>query len=183
MKAIVARAYGPVDQLSYADWPEPEAASDTVVIESEAIGVNFPDGLLVQGLYQIKPPLPVVPGMEAAGRVVAVGPGVRSVRPGDSVVGLMTVGAYAERAGAREAMVTKLPDGMSAPDACALTCAYGTSHYALKQRGRLLPQETLCVLGASGSTGIAAIQIGKAMGARVIGVASSDQKRAVARNA
>ena len=183
MKAIVARGFGPIDDLSYAEWPEPEAKGDTVVIEAEAIGVNFPDGLLVQGLYQVKPPLPFVPGMETAGRVLAVGPEVTMVRPGDRVVAVTTVGAYAERIGAPEAVLTKLPDGMNAADACALACAFGTSHYALKQRGQLQPGETLCVLGASGSTGIAAVQIGKAMGAKVIGVASSDAKRAIAQDA
>lgn len=183
MKAIVARDFGPIDQLAYADWPEPEASGDTVVIEAEAIGVNFPDGLLVQGLYQMKPQVPFVPGMEVAGRAVAVGPDVKTVKVGDRVAALSTIGSYAEKVGAPESAVMKLPDGMSAADACALICGYGTSHHALKQRGQLKPGETLCVLGASGATGVAAVQIGKAMGARVIAVASSDEKRAVARSA
>lgn len=183
MKAIVARDFGPIDQLAYADWPEPEASGDTVVIEAEAIGVNFPDGLLVQGLYQMKPQVPFVPGMEVAGRAVAVGPDVKTVKVGDRVAALSTIGSYAEKVGAPESAVMKLPDGMSAADACALICGYGTSHHALKQRGQLKPGETLCVLGASGATGVAAVQIGKAMGARLIAVASSDEKRAVARSA
>ncbi len=180
MKAIVARAFGALEALAYADWPEPEAIEDRVLIEVSAIGVNFPDALLVQGKYQLKPPLPFVPGMEAAGRVVAVGPAVRSVRAGDRVAALMTVGAYAERVAAPEARVTKLDDGASDADACALLCGYGTAHYALKQRAALAPGETLCVLGASGLTGLAAVQIGKAMGARVIAVASTQEKRDVA---
>lgn len=183
MKAIIAREFGPIEALDYADWPEPEASGDTVVIEAEAIGVNFPDGLLVQGLYQMKPQVPFVPGMEAAGRAVAVGPDVKTVKVGDRVAALSTIGSYAEKVGVKESAVMKLPDGMSAADACALICGYGTSHHALKQRGQLLPGETLCVLGASGATGVAAVQIGKAMGARVIAVASSDEKRAVARSA
>jgi NADPH2:quinone reductase len=183
MKAIVARDFAPIDRLDYADWPEPEAAGRTVVIEAEAIGVNFPDGLLVQGLYQMKPPLPFVPGMEVAGKVVAVGEGVTSVQPGDRVAALSSIGAYAEKVGAPEETVMKLPDGMSAEHACALMCGYGTSHHALKQRAQLQPGETLCVLGASGATGVAAVQIGKAMGAKVIGVASSEEKRSIARDA
>lgn len=183
MKAIIAREFGPIEALDYADWPEPEASGDTVVIEAEAIGVNFPDGLLVQGLYQMKPQVPFVPGMEAAGRAVAVGPDVKSVKVGDRVAALSTIGSYAEKVGVKESAVMKLPDGMSAADACALICGYGTSHHALKQRGQLKPGETLCVLGASGATGVAAVQIGKAMGARVIAVASSDEKRAVAKSA
>lgn len=183
MKAIVAREFGPIEALDYADWPEPEASGDTVVIEAEAIGVNFPDGLLVQGLYQMKPQVPFVPGMEVAGRAVAVGPDVKTVKVGDRVAALSTIGSYAEKVGAKESAVMKLPDGMSAADACALICGYGTSHHALKQRGQLKPGETLCVLGASGATGVAAVQIGKAMGARVIAVASSDEKRAIAKSA
>ncbi len=183
MKAIIAREFGPIEALDYADWPEPEASGDTVVIEAEAIGVNFPDGLLVQGLYQMKPQVPFVPGMEAAGRAIAVGPDVKTVKVGDRVAALSTIGSYAEKVGAKESAVMKLPDGMSAADACALICGYGTSHHALKQRGQLKPGETLCVLGASGATGVAAVQIGKAMGARVIAVASSDKKRAIAKSA
>jgi NADPH:quinone reductase len=183
MKAIIAREFGPIEALDYADWPEPEASGDTVVIEAEAIGVNFPDGLLVQGLYQMKPQVPFVPGMEAAGRAIAVGPDVKTVKVGDRVAALSTIGSYAEKVGVKESAVMKLPDGMSAADACALICGYGTSHHALKQRGQLKPGETLCVLGASGATGVAAVQIGKAMGARVIAVASSDKKRAIAKSA
>ena len=180
MKAIVAKDFGPLDQLALADWPEPEARGRTVVIDAEVIGVNFPDGLLVQGLYQLKPPTPFVPGMEVAGRVSAVGEGVTRFKVGDRVASVSSLGAYAEKVGAHEASVMKLPDGISAEDACALMCGYGTSHHALKQRAQLKPGETLVVLGASGLTGIAAVQIGKAMGARVIGVASTEDKRRIA---
>jgi NADPH2:quinone reductase len=183
MKAIVARDFAPIEELVYADWPEPEASGDTVVIEAEAIGVNYPDGLLVQGLYQLKPQTPFVPGMEVAGRVVAVGEKVKSVKAGDRVAAMSSLGSYAEKVAAPERSVMKLPGSMNAADACALLCGYSTSHYALKQRGQLKPGETLCVLGASGATGIAAVQIGKVMGARVIGVASSEEKRKLARDA
>ena len=183
MKAIVAREFAPLDALEYADWPEPQAGPGEVVVAAEAIGVNFPDGLLVQGLYQMKPEPPFVPGMEMAGPVVALGEGVTSVKLGDRVATLGTLGAYAEKMAASARTVFPLPDGVSYEDACALMCGYGTSHYALKQRGQLQPGETLCVLGASGLTGIAAVQIGKAMGAKVIGVASSEEKRRIARDA
>ena len=183
MKAIVARGFGPLDELDYADWPEPQAGAGEVVIDVDTVGVNFPDGLLVQGLYQMKPPPPFVPGMEVAGRVAAVGEKVTGFAVGDRVAALLQLGGYAEKVGVHQSAVMKLPDGVSGEDACALLVAYGTSHYALKQRGRLRPGETLCVLGAAGATGVAAVQIGKAMGARVIAVASSEEKRAIAREA
>ena len=183
MKAIVAREYGPISNLAYEGWPEPEASGDTVVIEAEAVGVNYPDGLLVQGLYQARPEVPFIPGLEVAGRVTAVGDSVRSVKVGDRVAALLSLGAYAEKVGAPETVLTKLPEGMDAGDACALLCGYGTSLYALRQRGRLAAGETFCVLGAAGLTGLAAVQIGKAMGARVIGVASSAEKQAIVRQA
>ena len=183
MKAIVAKDFASLDQLEYADWPEPEATGSDVVIEAETIGVNYPDGLLVQGLYQMKPPLPFVPGMEVAGTVIAVGEKVKKFAVGDRVAAMLMTGTYAEKVAAPETAAMKLPDGMDGADACALMCAYGTSHHALKQRARLQPGETLCVLGAAGATGIAAIQIGKAMGANVIAVASSGEKLEIARDA
>lgn len=183
MKAIVAHKYGPIGDLVYENRPDPKAEKNAVVIEAEAIGVNYPDGLLVQGLYQARPETPFIPGMEAVGRVIAIGDAVRSVKVGDRVAMLPTIGGYAEKVASPEAAVTKLPETIDAGDACALLCGYGTSLYALKQRGRLAPGETLCVLGASGLTGLAAVQIGKAMGARVIGIASSPEKQEVVRQA
>jgi NADPH2:quinone reductase len=183
MKAVVAREYGPIENLDYADWPEPEAKGRTVVVEAEAIGVNFPDGLLVQGLYQAKPATPFIPGMEMAGRVSAVGEAVTKFKVGDRVVSFTPTGAYAEKIGVDESQVIPLPDQISGADACALICGYGTSHHALKQRANLQPGETLVVLGAAGTTGLAAIQIGKVMGARVIAVASTPEKREIAKAA
>lgn len=183
MKAIIARDFGPLEELAYGDWPEPEAKGKTVIIEVETAGVNFPDGLLVQGLYQMKPQTPFVPGMEVAGRVAAIGEAVTGFAVGDRVAALLQLGGYAERVGVDQSSVMKLPDGISSEEACALLVAYGTSHYALKQRGQLQAGETLCVLGAAGATGTAAIQIGKAMGARIIAVASSEEKRRIASEA
>ncbi|MFH1516548.1 MAG: NADPH:quinone oxidoreductase family protein [Pseudomonadota bacterium] len=177
MKAIVCPEYGPLSNLEFRDLPDPEPGPDDVVVRAEAIGVNFPDGLLVQGLYQMKPETPFVPGMEAGGIVEAVGGNVTHVKPGDRVVVMLNNGAYAEKVLAPANRVFPIPETMTFADACALMCAWGTSHHALKQRANLQPGETLLVLGAAGSTGLAAISIGKAMGARVIAVASSQAKQ------
>lgn len=180
MKAIICNAFAPLDQLEYGDVSDPQAAGDQVVIKVEAAGVNYPDGLLVQGLYQMRPEHPFVPGMEAAGVVESVGPDVKRLKVGDRVATICSLGGYAEKVAESEARVFPIGD-MDAADACALLVAFGTSHHALKQRAGLKKGETLVVLGAAGATGVAAIQIGKIMGARVIAVASSDEKRAIAR--
>ena len=181
MKAIVCEDYGPIENLAYKDVVEPSPRGREVVIEAEAVGVNYPDGLLVQGLYQAKPDVPFIPGMESAGTVVAVGPDVTQLKVGDRVVASMQLGAFAEKVAVDEAAAMPLPDGFDAGIACALVCGYGTAHHALKQRADLKPGETLLVLGAAGATGLAAIQIGKTMGARVIAVASSAEKQALAK--
>lgn len=177
MKAIVCPQYGPLTNLEYRDLPDPEPGPDEVVIKAEAIGVNYPDGLLVQGLYQMKPEVPFVPGMEAAGTVEAIGANVIHVKPGDRVVAVLDNGGYAEKVLAPATRVFAIPDTMGFDDSCALMCAWGTSHHALKQRANLQPGETLLVLGGAGSTGLAAISIGKAIGAHVIAVASTEEKQ------
>ncbi|WP_026758489.1 NADPH:quinone oxidoreductase family protein [Sediminimonas qiaohouensis] len=181
MKAIICNEFASLDQLVYGDMDDPAPSGRQVVIRVEASGVNYPDGLLVQGLYQMRPEHPFVPGMEAAGVVESVGPEVGTVRPGDRVATICSLGGYAEKVLSEEGRVFPIGD-MDAADACALLVAFGTSHHALKQRAQLAPGETLVVLGAAGATGIAAIQIGKLMGARVIAVASSDEKRQLARD-
>ncbi|MDA4843805.1 NADPH:quinone oxidoreductase family protein [Hoeflea poritis] len=181
MKAIVCEEFGPLDKLVYREIDDPRVKDHTVLIRPEAIGVNYPDGLLAQGLYQVKPPTPFVPGMEVAGTIEAVGNAVEKFKPGDRVAALGQLGGYAELAAVPQAAVFPLPDAIDTADACALLCAYGTSHHALKQRAQLQPGETVAVLGAAGSTGIAAIQIAKAMGAKVIAVASSPEKQAIVR--
>lgn len=181
MKAVICNDFAPLDQLVYGDMPDPVAKGDQVVIRVEAAGVNYPDGLLVQGLYQMRPEHPFVPGMEAAGVVESVGPDVKRLKVGDRVATICSLGGYAEKVSASEKLVFPIGD-MDAAEACALLVAFGTSHHALKQRANLQPGETLVVLGAAGATGIAAIQIGKIMGARVIAVASSDEKRQIARD-
>lgn len=178
MKAVVCQEFGPINKLSVTDLPEPEPGSKEIVIEAEAIGVNFPDGLLVQGLYQVKPPTPFVPGMELVGRVSAAG-AEAGFKPGDRVAAITSIGAYAEKVKAHRNVAMPVPEGADAAELTALMCGYGTAHHALKQRGQLKAGETLAVTGASGLTGLAAVQIGKAMGARVIAIASTDEKRKV----
>ena len=146
------------------------------------MGVNFPDGLLVQGKYQLKPETPFIPGMEVAGEIITVGSSVKNFQTGDRVAALSQLSGYAEQAVVQEKSVFKIPTNMSFDDSCALLCAYGTSHYALKQRAQLQKNELLVVLGASGSTGIAAIQIGKIIGAKVIAVSSNPEKQKIAKD-
>ncbi len=183
MKAIICNEFAPLEDLVYGEAADPEATGDSIVIKPEAIGVNYPDGLLVQGKYQMRPERPFIPGMEAAGVVESVGPDVKNFKVGDRVAKLCSLAGYAEKVHCTEDRTYPLPEGMDAADACALLCAYGTSHHALKQRGQLKPGEKLVVLGAAGATGVAAVQSGKAMGAHVFGVASSDAKREIAKNA
>ena len=183
MKALVCEAYGKVEDLVYRDMPDPVAGEGEVLINIEGIGVNFPDGLLVEGKYQFKPETPFMPGGEFAGTVSALGAGVSSFSVGDRVLGWQSAnGAYAEQIAVPENVIYKMPENMSFDQGAALICATATAHHGLKQRGRLQPGETLVVLGAAGGTGIAAVQIGKAMGARVIAVCSTEQKIAFAKS-
>ncbi|EAQ03778.1 oxidoreductase, zinc-binding [Pseudooceanicola batsensis HTCC2597] len=179
MKAIVCKEFGPLDDLDYKDVPDPRPGPGQVLIRTEAAGVNYPDGLIVQGLYQSKPDRPFTPGSEVAGEIVAVGDGVTRFRQGDRVVTYCS-GGYAEMAVGSERTCFSLPEGMDAADACAMIIAWGTSHHALKQRANIQPGETLVIFGAAGATGTAAIQIGKVMGATVIAVCSSDEKQKIA---
>ncbi|MFZ5653916.1 MAG: NADPH:quinone oxidoreductase family protein [Pseudomonadota bacterium] len=177
MKALVCEAFGPVDDLVYREFPDPVPGQGEVLVDVEAIGVNFPDGLLVEGKYQLRPQCPFVPGSEFAGRVAALGPGAGGFAVGDRVFGWhIGGGAYAERVVALTSEIHPLPAALSVEQGAALLCATGTAHHALRQRGRLQPGETLVVLGAAGGTGIGAVQVGKAIGARVIAVCSSDEK-------
>ena len=176
MKAILCEAFGPVGDLKLVEQDDPVAGKNDIVIEAEAIGVNFPDGLLVQGLYQMKPPTPFVPGMELAGNICEAGEN-SGFKVGDRVASICMLGAFAEKVKVHKSMAMPIPQEADAAQVTALMCGYGTSHYALKQRGQLKAGETLVVTGASGLTGLAAVQIGKAMGAKVIAVASTDEKR------
>lgn len=182
MKAVVCNSFGPVENLEYKDIPKPEPGSDDVVVKALSIGVNFPDALLVQGLYQVKPPTPFVPGMEVVGIVESVGSNVTRYSKGDFVAAIAQMGSWAQFVKTNQNTLMPVPESMDSDAVTALLCGYGTAHHALKQRAQLLPGETLVVTGATGLTGHAAIQIGKAMGARVIGVASSAQKQKLAKD-
>jgi len=180
MKAIICNEFGPLDDLVLQETADPEPGKGQILIRVEAAGVNYPDGLLVQGLYQLKPPTPFILGMEAAGVVEALGEGVTDFAVGDRVAARSMLGGYAEKIAVDAAQAFVMPDAMDGADACAMMVAYGTSHHALKQRANLQAGEVLVVFGAAGATGIAAVQIGKIMGARVIAVASSEEKRKLA---
>ena len=181
MKAIVCNNFGPIRDIQYKEVDEPSLSKDNLLIKVNSVGVNFPDGLLVQGKYQLKPETPFIPGMEVAGEVIGLGSKDTDFAVGDRIAALSQLNGYAEKAVVKTSSTFKIPENMSYDDACALLCAYGTSHYALKQRGQLKKGETLVVLGASGSTGIAAIQIGKIIGAKVIAVASNSEKQKIAK--
>ena len=182
MKVIVCRSFAPVDQLRLEEMPSRPLRAQEVRIRVRAAGVNFPDSLKVEGQHQIKPQLPWVPGSETGGEVVEVGSDVRCLKPGDRVMGISeaTGGGFATEIVLPQERVLELPEAMSFEEAAAIPVVYGTSLYALKQRGRLQPGETLLVLGAAGGVGLATVHLGKAMGARVIAAASTEAKRRLA---
>ena len=180
MRAVLCKQLGPPESLVVEEVDDPVVEPKTVVIDVKAAGVNFPDTLVIQGQYQFKPDLPFIPGGEVAGVVRAVGDGVTDVEPGDRVIGITgTQGGFAEQTRVSRAQVVPMPDGLGFNEAAGLVFTYGTSHYALRDRARVQPGESLLVLGAAGGVGLAAVQIGKALGARVIAAASSKEKLAV----
>jgi NADPH2:quinone reductase len=181
MKAVLCKRYGPPSELVVEDVPSPEPGEGQVLVAVHAAGVNFPDTLIIQGKYQFKPELPFSPGGEVAGIVRATGPGVTGIAPGDRVIAATTWGGYAEEVVAEAKRIIPMPDGMDFDTAATFVLTYGTSHHALKDRAALQPGETLLVLGAAGGVGLAAVELGKAMGARVIAAASSDDKLATCR--
>ena len=176
MKAIVCHAFGPPSDLVFADVESPKPGPTSVKIAVEVAGLNFPDVLIVQGKYQVKPPFPFSPGAEVAGIVTEIGERVTSVRAGDRVMALCTTGGFAEEVVAQEASVFSMPAGMSFETAASFPLTYGTTYHALVDRGELRPGETLLVTGAGGGVGLAAVQIGVALGARVIAAAGSREK-------
>ena len=165
-----------VDDLRWIEQPTPAPRTGEVLVAIEAASLNFPDLLIVQGKYQLKPALPFVPGAEFAGRVEAVGDGVMSLKVGQRVACLSSIGAFATHAVVNAMLCVPLPPGFPAVDAAAFIMTYATSHHALIDRAQLKSGETVLVLGAAGGVGTAAIQIAKAAGARVIAAASTDAK-------
>jgi len=183
MKALRCHAFGPIETLRVEDIDTPAPGPGQVRIDVMAASINYPDTLMVQGLYQVKPPVPFTPGAELAGVVSALGEGVTTLKVGDRVLASVGTGAFAEQAVADAVRVLPLPAGMDFDAGASFVLVYGTSLHALQTIGRVQPGETLLVLGAAGGVGIAAIQIAKALGARVIGAASSDEKRTLAKDA
>ncbi len=180
MKALVCKELGLADKLQLVnDWPEPEVGDHDVLIEVKAAGLNFPDVLIIQGKYQVKPDLPFIPGGECSGVVLAVGSAVTRFKAGDKVLSMGASGAFCEKIAANENAVFPMPKGLSFEQAAGVSITYFTSYYALKQRANLQPGETMLVLGAAGGVGTTAIELGKLMGAKVIAAASSEEKLAL----
>jgi NADPH2:quinone reductase len=183
MRAILCRKLGSPADLSVEHLPDPTPADDEVVVAVNTCGVNFPDLLVVQGKYQGKPPLPFSPGGEFAGLIEKVGSHVTGFSPGDRVCGNVGTGAFREKLAVQATELTKVADGVDMTIAGSFLVTYGTSLYALRERGQVRPGQSLLVLGAGGGVGLAAVEIGVSMGARVIAAASSDEKLAAARRA
>jgi NADPH2:quinone reductase len=182
MKAVLCKVYGLPGSLVVEDVPSPKAKAGEVVVSVKACGVNFPDTLIIQGKYQFKPELPFSPGGEVAGVVKEVGEGVTRVKVGDRVIAFNTWGGFAEEMVVEADRTIPMPSAMDFVPASAFVLTYGTSYHALKDRANIKAGETLLVLGASGGVGLAAVQIGKAMGARVIAAASSEDKLKICRD-
>ncbi len=179
MKALVCKQHGPPENLSVEELPDLLPGDDEVVVDVHAAAVNFPDTLIIQNLYQFKPELPFSPGGESAGVVAAIGAKVKNVQVGDRVISFTGWGGIAEQVVCKAMQVIPMVPEMDFVTASAFVMTYGTSLHALKDRAGLKAGETLCVLGASGGVGLAAIEIGKALGARVIACASSNEKLAI----
>ena len=183
MKAVLCEAFGPAENLALAEVASPELKPGHVIVDIQSCALNFPDVLMVEGKYQSLPPFPFTPGGEFAGTVSQVAPDVSQWQVGDGVFAACGHGAMAEQISVAASALRAKPQGMSFAKASGISTTYGTSYYALKQRADLQPGETLLVLGAAGGVGLAAVQLGKAMGARVIAAASSPEKLEVARQA
>tara|TARA_B110000196_G_scaffold111952_1_gene97286 strand:+ start:606 stop:1580 length:975 start_codon:yes stop_codon:yes gene_type:complete len=181
MKALVCKEFGPAKNLKVEEMNEPIPNSDEVCIKVHAAGVNFPDILMVEGKYQVKPAFPFAPGAEAAGEIISIGDNITKYKIGQRVIAMTGHGAFAEIVKASEKKIIPLNDNVDFETASILPMVYGTSAHALIQRGKLKKGETLLVHGAAGGVGLAAVEIGKAMGARVIATASTDEKCQVAR--
>jgi len=181
MKAVLCKEYGPPESLVLEEVASPEPGEGQVRLAVKAAAVNFPDVLIIENKYQFKPPLPFSPGGEVAGVVDKVGPGVTTLKVGDRVIGSCGWGGFAEELVLDEGRCTPFPPEMDFVTASAFLMTYGTSHHALQDRAHIQPGETLLVLGAAGGVGLAAVELGKAMGARVIAAASSEDKVQVAK--
>ena len=176
MKAIVCKTYGPPENLVLEEIDDPVAADNEAVVQIYSASLNFPDGLQIQGKYQFQPPMPFTPGSEVGGVITSVGAGIQGFAVGDRVMATPGIGGLAEQVAVKADGLRKIPDSMDFKTAAGFAMIYTTSYYALKQRAQLQAGETLLVLGASGGVGLAAVELGKLMGAKVIAAASSDEK-------
>lgn len=183
MRALVCKDYGSPDDLVIEERDDPVANRGEIVVDIKAAGLNFPDVLLVGGQYQVKTPPPFIPGHEAAGIVAAVGEGVDRFAVGDRVIITPPTGAFAERCAVPEPLAMPIPEGLDFGQAAGFTITCSTSYHALRQRAELQEGETVVVLGAAGGVGITAVEIAKALGARVIAAASTDEKLEFAKSA
>jgi NADPH2:quinone reductase len=183
MRALVCKAYGSPDDLVVEDVDDPVADRGQILVDIKAAGLNFPDVLVIGGQYQVKTPPPFIPGHEAAGVVAAIGEGTERFEVGDKVIITPSTGAFAERCAVPENLVMPIPDGLDFGQAAGFTITYSTSYHALVQHAGLKEDETVLVLGAAGGVGITAVEIAKALGARVIAAASTDEKLEFAKSA
>ena len=176
MKAIVCNSFGPPENLQLEQVEDPVAGPNEAIVEVYAASLNFPDGLQIQGKYQFQPPMPFIPGSEVGGIIKTLGPGLKGFAVGDRVMATPGIGGMAQQVVVKADALRAIPDNMDFRTAAGFAMVYTTSYYALKQRAHLQPGETLLVLGASGGVGLAAVELGKLMGARVIAAASSAEK-------
>jgi len=181
MQAMMSTRVGGPETLELTELPDPEVKKGHILVRVRAAGVNFPDTLIIRDLYQMKPPRPFAPGGEIAGEVIAVGDGVTGFKPGDRVLALTGHGGFVSHINVLATSATVIPDAMPYEDAACFVFTYGTSHHALKDRAAIQPGESLVILGAAGGVGVAAIELGKAAGARVIAAVSSEEKAAFCR--
>jgi NADPH2:quinone reductase len=181
MRAVVCEAWGGPETLVVKNLLDLHPKPGEAVIKIRAAGVNFPDVLIIQKKYQVQPELPFSPGAEVSGDILAVGEGVTALKPGDRVAALCTTGGFAEQIALDAARIIKIPESLSYEVAAGFMLAYGTSWHAVRDRAALLPTETMLVLGAAGGVGLSAVEIGKAIGAKVVAAASTDEKCAICR--
>jgi NADPH:quinone reductase len=179
MRALRCNVYGPPESLVVEDLPDPEPGKGEVVVGVESAAVNYPDVLIAANLYQVSVPVPFTPGSEYAGRVVAVGDGVEGLAPGDRVRGGAMTGAFAEQVVVPATALTRLPDGVAFDEAAAFHVVYATAYHALRSVGEAQPGDWVAVLGAAGGVGLAAVDVARVLGCRVLAAASSDEKLAV----
>ena len=182
MKALLVHEHGPIETLKLGDAPDPQPKAGEVVVDVKAASINFPDLLVIGGTYQKLPPRPFSPGKDFAGIVSAVGEGVTTCKVGDRVTAQIEYGAYAEKCAVRELNAHVIPDSMSFADAAAMGLTYLTAHFSLCERARYQPGEVVLVNGAAGGVGVAAVQIAKALGAKVIASVSSEDKAKLAKD-